>query len=338
MRSFKKIAAMTIAVAMLCSFTALGASVEIGDIADTSSANPTTTLDYTADGVAQVSMIVYQGDINSNANVVYVDQRAANADKPSITLPADSGFGTYNILMGGSGLDAAVSGSFEHVNLRTGNDVSIAVTNGYVKHNLAGTPTTEDGVMTFTEVEDGTSVTLNLSAYLGYELTTFTVNGTSEINAVEGGAYTFEVSEDTAIVATFTAIDAASSNYIPYTSAEIYDIDSEENEDDRFAGKSKLSFGKAVAIDGDTLLETGMLVEVQVTDEETQEKTWDEFTTTGKGQKGPYFAAANRTGDNQFGIRFFGFTQGTYRVCAYAKYENAGLKVDSENAIVFTVE
>ena len=99
----------------------------------------------------------------------------------------------------------------------------------------------------------------------------------------------------------------------------IYDIAGETNPSDpRDTVASKLAFGKAVEVPGKTIKYMGMKVEVY---SETEGKFVDFATPKGAG---PLFRATNPI-NNVYGIRFFGFTTGTYKVTSYVQYEANGV-------------
>ena len=85
MRSFKKIAAMTLAVAMLCSFTALGAEVALTDINDITDGTTSVTINYTS-SASQSTVLLYAGTSLSGANVVYIDQLLKDAQTGGINV------------------------------------------------------------------------------------------------------------------------------------------------------------------------------------------------------------------------------------------------------------
>lgn len=306
MRSFKKIAAMIMAVAMLCSFTALGASVDIGGI--TLDGN-VATIPYTATDADEVTALVYSGTTLGGANLVYIDQFEDGYPIPGIDL---DDYGTYTVVMGGTGVATADTALITYEDTREYYTVTIADTaNGYVKADKDLSQ----------PLLAGTVVNLTFAPYIGYELTSFTIGGEDKVGAVENGVYSFAytVEANAEIVATFTAIAADSVAGDAYIAGGIYDVagaDGWSGTENKNDDPSKLAFGKAVEVPGKTVKYMGMKVEV------LENGVWVDFTTP-KGA-GPLFRATNPI-NNVYGIRFFGFSAGTYKVTSYVQYEANGV-------------
>jgi len=317
MRSFKKIAAMTMAVAMLCSFTALGATVELSDIADVTSSNPTVTLEFTSDA-DQNTILVYAGTALSNADVIYIDQIAngAAADGIDVIIPDDAPVdSTYTVVVGGSNVATADTKTFFYEDATPKYDVTVAP---------ATYGTISKSVDSLTDVVENTEIVFTFAPNLGYEINSVTVNDI--VMPITDNTFTLTVTEDTTLVANFTEIDTSAEG--AYTYDRIIDIapgNAVENPDKDLP--SKLVFAKAVGTD---IVEMGMYLEKEV------EGEYVPFLTTGDAQYGPYFAAAKWTDDLKYGLRFYAFSAGNYRMKSYTKHSNGDYTYG--NAIEFTVE
>lgn len=334
MRSFKKIAAMIMAVAMLCSFTALGAEVNIGEIVVTE--DNFVTIPFTAKDVEEVTALVYSGEDLSGANLVYIDQFDADAytDNNVSALPAFKvGEGAHTVLMGGTGLSTATSKSF------TGKEelveewtVTVAETeNGYIKAFIDG----EEADLS-SKITNGTKINLEFAPYIGYELASFTIGGvdkTTSITNTKGvSTYAYTAEEDAEIVVTFKEVSVDAAEGGVHTSADIYDVEGTDDNDDKADDSFKLTFGKVVEAAGKDIDEYGMIVEVKNGD------NWDKFYT--KSGAGNYFKSLTGLANGAYGMRFFGFTAGTYRVTSYVKYKDAEGNVTEKTGapVVFEVK
>ena len=299
MRSFKKIAAMIMAVAMLCSFTALAAdpSVTLNIVDEIDSNNPTIALDYTSTA-SQTTMLVYKGEVLEGADVVYINQFAEGATPVTLDL-TDAEPGKYTVVAGGMDVAEAVSDDFTY------KAVTYAVTlrnddEGFVEHNYTG----EFATVTFTFT----------AKKLGYIPSVMVDN--APVSVVDN-KLTVTVNDNMEINVDFVEA-VATENYQSFNGAEIHsfagDAEAEDNAD-RF--DSKLMFGKAIAPTGETVTEAGMYLE------QWNGTDWVGYETDTIIEKyGPYFAAdADKiTVDGKYGIRFIRFHRGTYRVKSYAKY------------------
>ena len=173
MRSFKKIAAMIMAVAMLCSFTALGASVDISKI-DVSEYD--VTIQHTSDA-KEVTALVYSGKDLSGANLVYIDQFENGYSIPTLTLDP----GTYTVVMGGIDVLSADTDEFTvEDNTQSFNVSATSDANGYIKCDKTGT------------VEENTEISITFAPFVGYELDTFKINGEDKTGAVTNGVYSYK--------------------------------------------------------------------------------------------------------------------------------------------------
>lgn len=304
MRSFKKIAAMIMAVAMLCSFTVLGASVEISEIALSGNV---ATITYDATDVDEVTALVYSGTSFSGANLVYIDQFEDGYEIPAIEAPD---YGTYTVALGGTGVATADTDTFEYADTRVFYNVTVADTaNGYIK--------TEADLSE--AVLEGTEIELTFAPHIGYELESFTIGGEEKVAAATNGvySYTYVAAGNVEIKASFKLIETAEEAGAVYTSAGIYDVTGEvDPENPKDAEASKLAFGKAKEVAGKVAKNMGMKVEVY--DEE--KATFVDFKTP--AGVGPLFRATNPI-NNVYGIRFFGFAAGTYKVTSYVQYADA---------------
>ena len=319
MRSFKKIAAMALAVAMLCSFTVLGAEVNLTDVADTTSANPTVTLNYTSDA-SQNTILVYAGTALNNADVVYIDQLAkgAAADGIDVTIPNEAPVDTnYTIMVGGSDVATAATDTFFYSDSTPKYDVTVSpATFGNVSASVGS----------LTNVIENTDVVFTFAPNLGYEIKNITLN--EVVTAITDNRYTLKVTADTTIVANFTAIDTTATG--AYTYDKIIDVATGaavENADKDLP--SKLVFAKAVGTD---IVQMGMYMQKET----ATAGVYEDFVTTGESMYGPYFAAAKWTGDRQYGMRFYAFAAGNYKMQSYTKHGDGTYTYG--NAIEFTVE
>lgn len=315
MRSFKKIAAMILAVAMLCSFTALGASVTLTDPTITEG---TLEFDVTTEDASQVSVIAYQGA----GNVVYIDQLVANSSIPAIDLGTN--YGEYTVIAGGIGVDTAIrkTVTYEAPEIVT-YDVTLSdVTNGTVSYDAAS----------LKEVEAGDTINFTFVPYMGYELTSLMVGGTEKVSEAGDGTYALVVEADTTVTATFSEIEVVGNDVVMY--GKNYDIAADAATE---TPASKLFFGQAL---GENVVSMGMYVEVKDGDDWIGFKTSDDPETPGNESVGPYFAASNAkiAAGNKYGIRFFSFLPGTYKVSAYYETAEAGKVVNTDTAVEFTVE
>ena len=317
MRSFKKIAAMVMAVAMLCSFTALAAEVNLADVADTTSATPTVTLNYTSDAV-QNTILVYAGTSVSNADVVYINQlgQGAAADGIDVTIPNNAPVdSTYTVMVGGSEVATAATDTFFYADSTPKYDVTVTPA------TLGNISASVDSLV---NIRENTEVVFTFAPNLGYEINNITVNDI--LTPITDNKYTLTVTENTTITANFTAIDTSADG--SYTYDRIIDVaagEAVENAEKDLP--SKLVFAKAVGTD---IVEMGMYLQ-----KETAEGYVD-FVTTGEQQYGPYFAAAKWTVDRQYGIRFYAFSAGNYKMQSYTKHADGTYTYG--NAIEFTVE
>ncbi len=311
MRIFKKVIALAIAAAMLCSFSALAAHEATGTTAVEGTDGKKFEVNLNSDA-SMLSVLAYTGTSLADANIAYVDQYAAGADV-IVTLGDDAESGEYKVLVGGTGVATAASTSYTYVKPVTEFDVTLpsSVANGYVEYDADS----------LTALEVGTEVVFNFYAHMGFELSELTVNGTSVKDAMTGNTYTLTVAADLAtegaiaVVPTFTAVAAADpATGAVYTSSEVYDSgEYEGDEDPAHAGlNTNLTFGKVVPVAGKTVKAMGMKVEQKV------DGNWADFTTP--GGYGPKFAAKGWTSDFMYGIRFVGFNAGTYRVISYVEY------------------
>ena len=322
MRSFKKIAAMIMAVAMLCSFTALGAEVYVdyieldGNVA---------TIYYIAEEVDEVTALVYTGDLNSSdANIVYIDQfdSAVYADDGlSVVLEEE---GDHTVLLGGTGV--AISDVCEdYFTYEAGEQtytISLApVTNngGYIRPNKSLSETFESGA----EIE------LTFAPYIGYALDSLTIGG-NVISGLEpvNGVYTYKhtVTANAEIVVRYEAIETSAEGDV-HTSGGIYNIAAGAER------ASKIAFGKAVVgTSGKNIVSRGMEVFHKVDGEYVPFQNPSEQGTEG------LFAAEDGkwTNDGAYGIRFFGFADGDYRIRAYVQYEGDAEPVYGD-PVFFTV-
>lgn len=320
MRSFKKIAAMIMAVAMLCSFTAFAATVSDFTVADTSTVAPTANVKVESDA-AQNTILAYKGTDPVGANVVYIDQLAGSAfttDGVSFQLGTNAAdVGQYTVLVGGTDVAEAKSARFNHTDATPKYDVTLtSADNGTVSYEGS-----------LTQVAENTEIAFTIVPYLGYELSSLMVNDVESVSAVVNGVYTLTVTADTTITPVFAVVAADAGE--SYTYAEMFDLEAGVEEGDV---ASKLTFGQATEKADATITSMGMYV--QVWSDEAND--YVDFYTTGEEHYGPKFAAANWTTDYKYGIRFFGFEQGTYKVWSYVDYSDGASDKGAE--IVFTVE
>lgn len=300
MRSFKKIAAMTLAVAMLCSFTALGATVDPLNIADVTEGSEV-AINYTSNA-SQNTVLVYAGTSLSGANVVYIDQLLAGATRPTVDLTNAPTNTDYTVIVGGADVATAATDTFYY-------GVQTATYNVTLTAGENGTASADRTLPA--EVEENDVVNFTFVPNLGYELTAVEVNGVSQ--SVTDNTFALTVTEDTTVQPVFTA-DADLATADSYTYNKVFDLAAEHDEGLSQTGEnfaSKLFFGSALAGEK-TITSMGMYVK----------KDGAEFTT--EEGVGPYFAAAPHkiTTDNKYGIRFYAFAAGSYEVRAYAKYDD----------------
>ena len=202
-------------------------------------------------------------------------------------------------------------------------DVTVAeYANGYVKADAA-----------LTDVEADTVINFEFTPHMGYALTSLKINEVESINAVVNGRYALTVAADTTVAAEFTAV-AADVDGDVFTASKVYDIAADADAAlDKEKGASKLTFGKAVEVAGKTARNMGMEVQVKEGD------TFVDYATP-KGV-GPKYRAHTPV-NNQFGIRFFSFPAGTYRVRSYVDYEDLATGALGESIygeyVEFTVE
>ena len=308
MRMFKKVAAMIMAVAMLCSFTALGAEVTIGEIADVNNAAgaPTVEVPYEATTGIDVTVLAYEGTALNGADLVYIDQLTAGSDV-DFALDSAGPFGTYTVAMGGTDVATAATATFDYADATPKYDIVVAAAeNGYVACDTAN----------LEDLKAGTKINFEFTPFMGYELTSLMVGETESITAVVNGKFTLEVSADATVTAVFTAVEADVVNGDVFTASNVYDIAADADAElEKEQGKSKLTFGKAVEVSGKNARNMGMYV--QVWDDEKGE--YVDFKTP-KGV-GPHYRATNPI-NNQYGIRFFSFEAGKYQVRSYVQYED----------------
>ena len=201
MRSFKKIAAMIMAVAMLCSFTALAADVALLEVADTDSDTPRVTIgyDWEATTAAQTTMVVYKNEV-VNGDIVYINQFAEDAS--AVTLELGNEYGDYTVIAGGMDVATTATETFSYRALAY--DVTLTVSgNGFVENdytaaNLSATPVA---------VNKGEVINFEIIPHLG-NVATVTVNGE---NVAVDGSLAVEVTEAKNIVITFTEVGAFTS-------------------------------------------------------------------------------------------------------------------------------
>lgn len=312
MRMFKKIAAMIMAVAMLCSFTALGAGVTITGIADVTTKNPNVVVGYESTDVKDVTVLAYAGEKLEGANLVYINQLAGNSDV-GFALGEKDPFGKYTVMMGGTGLATAVSATFDYKDGTPTYKVTLAeCANGTVSYDAAS----------LDKIREGSEVSFEFVPYLGYELTSLMVNGEEKIASVDNGNFAIEVAADTTIAPVFAEVVATEGK--SYTYAETFEVEAIGEEP-----ASNLSFGQAKEVAGKEIKSMGMRVEVY------NGSNWVGFVTTGDEAYGPKFPAARWTSDMKYGIRFFSFPQGTYRVTSYVTYDDGDV---FGTPVEFTVE
>ena len=333
MRSFKKIAAMIMAVAMLCSFTALGANVlnlAATDVTiDTSAADTASSkITYSSDA-SQHTILAHYGENLSGANVVYIDQfdKGVYADGVNIILGKDDPKGIYKVWVGGTDVATAASTTFTYSEDTPAVALTLpeTVVNGELSNNLA-----DDADLL--ALPAGTKVTFTATPKFGYVLKSFTVNGD---NKADGDAETFtvELTEDTTIAVEFAREDDYSTN-AAYTYKDWVDVAAEEDEELSSTGEtyaSKVFFGKALAADDKVIKSMGMEVYKD-----------GEGVKTKDGSIDTKFAAnpekiINVENIYKYGIRFYAFTSGgNYEIKAYVEYEDG--EVVYGDSITFTVE
>lgn len=304
MRSFKKIAAMIMAVAMLCSFTALGATVEITPFPeDLTSANPSVAINYTSNA-SQNTILVYTG----NENVVYIDQIAKGATKPTLDLTGAPVETEYTVMVGGTNVDAADTETFFYGDSTPKFDVTVAdPTNGSVTFDVAS----------LDDIKSGNTVKFTFTPNFGYVLksVTKTIGDAEpvEFSANVDGEYALVVEADTIITAVFGKEDAYTSAE-SYTYKDVFDLAEEEDEGLSSTGQnfaSKLFFGKAAVAEGKTIKSMGMEVYKD-----------GEGLVTKDGSIDTKFAAdPAKIKNNKYGIRFYGFEKGEYSIRSYVEYE-----------------
>ena len=308
MRMFKKVAAMIMAVAMLCSFTALGAEVTIAPIADVTNAEgaPTVEVSYEATTGIDVTVLAYEGTDLKGANLVYIDQLTAGSEV-DFALDSAAPFGTYTVTMGGTDVTTAATQTFNYTDDTPKYDIVVAAAeNGYVACDTAN----------LKGLKAGTKINFEFTPFMGYKLTSLMVGETESITAVKNGKFTLEVSASATVTAVFTAVEADADGDV-FTASNVYDIAADADAElEKEQGKSKLTFGKAVEVAGKNARNMGMYV--QVWDDEKGE--YVDFKTP-KGV-GPHYRATNPI-NNQYGIRFFSFEAGKYQVRSYVQYEDA---------------
>ena len=310
MRSFKKIAAMIMAVAMLCSFTALGATVTLTDIADTTSATTEVAISYTSDA-SQNTILAFAGEALSGANVVYIDQLAKGATQPKLNLtgaPVDT---TYTVWVGGTDVAEAAKDTFFYEDATLKYDVTlveaeVATRKGDVSYDVAS----------LEQVREGSDINFTFKPYLGYEINSIKL-GDDTVN-ISGNTYKLTVTGDVTIEPVFTEVVATAESY---TYEKTYDVDA-VGEGETAEPASKLTFGKANEKADATITAMGMLVKKWNAAANQGTGDWEEFKTTGDEEYGPKFPAARWTSDYKYGIRFFAFDPGTYQVTSYVEYSD----------------
>lgn len=326
MRSFKKIAAMIMAVAMLCSFTAFAATVTSVTVADTTTVANTANVVIASDA-AQNTILAYKGTPSTvaGANVVYIDQLNAAtvaADGVSFQLGTDAAdAGEYTVVVGGTDVSEARTATFNHDDATPKYTVTMEYSDA-----LDGTVSWEEDISLLQPVNAGTVITFKLTPHLGCELVSLLVNGEEKVESVVNGIYVLEVTADTTIKPVFDW-EVASGDGKSYTYAEMFDLEAGVEEGDV---ASKLTFGQAEEKTDAEIVSMGMYVQEKVGGE------WTDFYTKGDEHYGPEFAAARWTNDYRYGVRFFGFAAGTYKVWSYVKYSDG--TVLNGDAIEFTVE
>lgn len=317
MKSFKKIAAVTLAVAMLCSFTALGATVEITSASVT---DGVASIEYTSDA-SQVTALVYSGTSLSGANLVYVDQLVGGSNIPALKL---SDYGKHTVAMGGIDVAVADTEEINYDDTTTTYALTLpeGVTGGTLDHDYTGD---------VANVAENTEINFKIIPWLGYELTSFMVGGEQNVGNVVNGAYKLTMTGPTSIAVTFSPI-VADENGEAQTFGGVYEIAGEKTDNPKDEGKSMLTFGSAATVDGKVATNMGIYLE-----------TADGTPVTSRGSNvGPYFKAVNPTASNMYGIRFFELEAGTYKAYAYVEYTNLATgeleaPVKGE-AVVFTVQ
>ncbi len=307
MRSFKKIAAMIMAVAMLCSFTALAADVELLPVSDADSDNTMVTIgyDWNKTTASQTTMLVYRGEALEGADVVYINQFAEKATPVTLDLTGAEP-GGYTVIAGGMDVAEAKTKTFNFTALTY--DVTLTVTgdgfveNDYDAANLSATPVAvnKDEVINF-----------EIIPHLG-NVAAVTVNG---VPFAGDGKLSVKVDGAKDIVIAFT--EATTTEEVKAMSgADIHTLPGKpESEDPDEKYESKLMFGKAIAPAGQEILEAGMYLEKL--NEENDE--FEPYEVERQAKVGPYFKAENQI-DGKYGIRFIRFNKGTYRVKSYVKY------------------
>ncbi len=330
MRSFKKIAAVIMAVAMLCSFTAFAATVSDFTVANTSTANPTATVKVESDA-AQNTILAYKGTALAGANVVYIDQLGGTAfttDGVSFQLGTNvADTGTYTVVVGGTDVATAKTATFNHADATPKYDVTVAeYANGTVSYDA-------DSLV---DVNENTVITFTITPYLGYELSSLMVNGVDKGSAVVNGTFELTVTANTTVEPVF----ARETTYAAeaYTYKEWFDVDASEGEDTSSTGEkyaSKLFFGKVDADAEKTVKSRGMALYVKDGEEYIGFKTEKDTIDT-------YFAAnPEKVADGKYGIRFYAFSEGDYMVKSYIEYaveEGAEPDIVYGEEIYFTVE
>lgn len=139
MKTFKKVVSLVSALAVTCAFAASAApAITMGDITEASTEGAYTAAFTTSDVAtdAQVTVLVYKltestGELTAvesavlplQTNITYVNQGAIN-DTSYVTMTADDAYtiafalgavdgdGTYKVLVGGTGVATAASGTF----------------------------------------------------------------------------------------------------------------------------------------------------------------------------------------------------------------------------------
>ena len=322
MRSFKKIAAMIMAVAMLCSFTALAnAVVELDAITAPTPENPNVTLGYAGTTTAsERTMLVYKGTDLKGADVVYVDQFVAGASSVELALGTDAeDYGTYTVVAGGMGADKADTQTFEYKAATC--DVTLTIgDNGFVENDYTGANLSETAVA----VNKGTVINFKFLPHVGY-IPAVTVNG-EPVSISDTNELEVTVNANTAIAVTF--VEAEATTIQSFSGAEIHTIEGNEAAEDK-AEKydAKLMFGKAVVPAGETIAEAGMYLK------KWNGTDWEEYVEPRTVKYGPYFKAEGIT-SGKYGIRFIRFNAGKYQVRSYVKLANGeyeyGIPVEFE--------
>lgn len=315
MRSFKKIAAMILAVAMLCSFTAF-AGVNLDNV-DASVDAPSIYVDYNSTA-SQTSLLVFKGTELTNAeDVIYINQYSTTLDRPTVALP---GYGDYTVMVGGTDVATAASKKVSYAPVTYSVTVNSDSSKGYFTHNFEGS---------LDSIEGGEDIEFFFGPKLGYKVKSVSVDGSTQDVAPAGGSITVTVNSDVVIDVTWEEDTTEGS---AFTSAEIYDIPKDlDAAEEKDQAESKLVFGKVTKRADADPIEVGMYLQKKNAETDLWE---DAFTSKNVG---PYFAAEEgKVIDSKYGIQFFSFAKGEYKVQSYAKYGENDYVYGTE--IVFEVK